>query len=104
MCAAVERVLDAGALPACDGDGDLVVAASSIGERVRSLNCGSRNQNQIRDPAAIERQFDDAHIVHDLADAGASRLHQSGIRLNIDFIGDLSDLKHCVDHGIAVDL
>ena len=104
MSSPVQGVFDAGSLSAGDRDGDLVVPTSAVGERVGSLNRGSRDQDQIGNASPIQRKLQDADIVHDLADTRAPRLHQGGIRLNIDFIGNLSHLKNRVDCRIAVHL
>src|SRR5438876_4207302 len=68
------------------------------------LNRGAGKRDQVCHVSSVERQLEDSRILDNLADARASRLYESGVRLDLDLFTDLADFKNQVDDRIAVDL
>ena len=53
----------------------------------------ARQRDELRHLPAVQRQLHHAHVVHDLADAGAARLHERSVSLNFDGFRNLADLE-----------
>src|SRR5947207_5241513 len=69
-----------------------------------TTNSSAGKNNQFGHLTPIERQFHNAHVIDDLADAGVARFHERGIRLNFYSFGNLTDCHHDVDFGIGTNL
>ena len=84
-----------------DGHGGIVLIGvqASLGR-----GGGAGQEDQLGGVAAVQGQFDDAGLIHHLADAGAVSFHHAGVRLDHDFLAERADLKGCVDHRVAVHL
>ena len=54
--------------------------------------------------ARVERQLQNTHVVDHLTDTRVPRFHQRRIRLNLDRLGNLTDLQADVNYRIAADL
>src|ERR1051326_4924093 len=102
MCPSVQHVCQAVDQSSTNGNDiswiTTVSSCSSSADRV------TRESDQLLDISRIERQFQHAHIVDYLADAGVPRLYQRGVRLHLDGFGDLPDLQADIDQRSAADL
>src|SRR5262249_11826759 len=65
---------------------------------------GARQHNQIGHVATIERQIYDALRLHNLADAGATRLDLRSVGLDNDLLGNRAHFQRGVHRWITVDL
>src|SRR5262249_12144475 len=74
-----------------------VTAIQDVGGRRRCPGQG----NELVRLTPIQRQFQNAGIFHDLADACIPRFHQRRICLHLDALGYLTDLEGDVDNRIA---
>src|SRR5437879_6070432 len=74
-------------------------------ERLHQFACPRPPRTrQVDRLASVERQLQHAHVVDYLTDTRAPRFHQSGIRLNLDLLGNLAHFEARVDHRIAIHL
>ena len=63
-----------------------------------------RKRNQVGHLPAIERQLENALVLHHLTDARGPGFHQRGAGLDLHRLRKLTKLQDDVDHGTAVDL
>src|SRR5262249_48390725 len=68
------------------------------------LNCASGQRDQVGRVAAIERQFENALVFYDRADANSARFHHRCIRLDFDLFGNLPNLHDGIDECSVIDL
>ena len=102
MDAAIQEKCEAVVRSAGHGDDVGGIVARSV---LRSATNGSAGSNdQFRHLACIQRQFHDAHVIHDLADTRVPRFDECGIGLDLDGLGNLADLQQDVDNGIGINL
>ena len=64
----------------------------------------SGKRNQLIDVAAIQRELQNARILHDLTDSCIPRFHQRSICLDFNLLRDLTYFQDHIDRGTAVDL
>src|SRR5207247_6890298 len=77
------------------------ISSAAVGRRGRR---SGRKRDQIIDVSSIQRQFENAGVLDNLADAGISSFHECGIRLYFHLLGNLSDFEYRIDDGAGVNL
>src|SRR3989442_12368202 len=102
MDAAIQEKCEAVVRSAGHGDDVGGIVARSV---LRSATNGSAGSNdQFRHLACIQRQFHDAHVIHDLADTRVPRFDECGIGLGRYLSGKLAAPKQEVGNWSWIDL
>src|SRR5436190_7397893 len=64
----------------------------------------SGQENELGHLASVQRQLENALIVHDGSHAGVSRFNQSSVGADLDRLSNLTDLEDGINGGVAIDL
>jgi hypothetical protein len=99
---AVEHVGDAEREAAGNGDADAALHAAAV--RRAGLHRRAREHDQVGDLASLERQFDDALVLDDVADAGAADVDDRRGGLYGDRLFKVADRQLRVERGRLADL
>ena len=99
---AVERIADAGRQAARDRD--IHFAREASGADGSRLDRGADLQHEIHGIAPVQRQFEDARVLDDVADAGALDVHERRRGVHRDAFFERADLERRVDRRRRADL